>query len=184
VGRVLAARAAGAQAAALVAAERADSAERPRERIKAEPPEARTRPAEQAQMPQVAQAASRARVEPPRRAAARAARPVDRAEPQRRVVARVAVAAPPGASLGYGTTWCWLRSARLDFACVGGSRPAVSGQDVSINGPVLKVINPTCGRAFGSAPEDPSNLWTGLHPSEQDRPHLRCDAAATRFATM
>jgi len=38
---------------------------------------------------------------------------------------------------------------------------APAAQDVSINGPILNILNPTCGRAFGSASDDPSNLWTG-----------------------
>ena len=40
--------------------------------------------------------------------------------------------------------------------------PCETAQDVSINGHVLKIFHPSCGRAFGSAPEEPSNSWTVL----------------------
>ena len=75
--------------------------------------------------PPLAQVESRARGETPRRGATRATRLVDRVEPRRRALARVAVAAPSGASHGIGTNCCLLLLLRWDFRRDGGSVPAV-----------------------------------------------------------
>jgi hypothetical protein len=75
--------------------------------------------------PPLAQVESRARGETPRRGATRATRLVDRVEPRRRALARVAVAAPSGASHGNGTNCCLLLLLRWDFGRDGGSVPAV-----------------------------------------------------------
>jgi hypothetical protein len=93
--------------------------------VKAEPqhkPEAHKGPAEQPSP--LAQVESRARGETPRRGATRATRLVDRVEPRRRALARVAVAAPSGASHGNGTNCCLLLLLRWDFRRDGGSAPA------------------------------------------------------------
>ena len=94
--------------------------------VKAEPPhklEAHQGPAEQC--PPLDQVESRARGESPRRAATQATRLVDRVEPRRRALARVAVVAPSGASQSNGTNCCLLFSLRWDFWRAGGSALAV-----------------------------------------------------------
>ena len=94
--------------------------------VEAEPPhklEVHKGPAEQS--PPLAQVESRAWGETPRRGATRATRLVDRVEPRRRALARVAVAAPSGASHGNGTNCCLLLLLRWDFRRDGGSVPVV-----------------------------------------------------------